>query len=381
MANIAIDKKDQIVMSLVHFFVTKENYAPILVQGVKNEIWLQNLDGPYKVIRINSNYIHNNEQYDFDIFKVKSIVKQIKKKTLSLKMNVLNIYLDCADRVKLSESKNIDSIEIKDFKDLKTNDIIQASFPKIETRLIKENNGLDLIYNVSNEINIKTEKENKLYESVFKPKKIIFTKLLICLCVVAFLLMYILGNGSNDTLTLIQFGANYGPLVKSGQVFRLLTSAFLHIGVIHLLVNMYSLYVIGSQVENYIGKWKFLLIYFVSAISGNLLSVVFNTGISAGASGAIFGLLGALLYFGLHYRLFLGNVLVTQIIPVIILNLFIGFTIPGIDNSAHIGGLVGGYLATMALGLKGKSAKQDRINGLIVLILYLAFLIYLAFFR
>ena len=193
--------------------------------------------------------------------------------------------------------------------------------------------------------------------------------------------MYILGNGSNDTLTLIQFGANYGPLVKSGQVFRLLTSAFLHIGVIHLLVNMYSLYVIGSQVENYIGKWKFLLIYFVSAISGNLLSVVFNTGISAGASGAIFGLLGALLYFGLHYRLFLGNVLVTQIIPVIILNLFIGFAIPGIDNSAHIGGLVGGYLATMALGLKGKSAKQDRINGLIVLILYLAFLIYLAFFR
>lgn len=381
MANIAIDKKDQIVMSLVHFFVTKENYAPILVQGVKNEIWLQNLDGPYKVIRINSNYIHNSEQYDFDIFKVKSIVKQIKKKTLSLKMNVLNIYLDCAGRVKLSESKNIDSIEIKDFKDLKTNDIIQASFPKIETRLIKENNGLDLIYNVSNEINIKTEKENKLYESVFKPKKIIFTKLLICLCVVAFLLMYILGNGSNDTLTLIQFGANYGPLVKSGQVFRLLTSAFLHIGVIHLLVNMYSLYVIGSQVENYIGKWKFLLIYFVSAISGNLLSVVFNTGISAGASGAIFGLLGALLYFGLHYRLFLGNVLVTQIIPVIILNLFIGFTIPGIDNSAHIGGLVGGYLATMALGLKGKSAKQDRINGLIVLILYLAFLIYLAFFR
>ena len=381
MANIAIDKRDQIVMSLVHFFVTKENYAPILVQGVKNEIWLQNLDGPYKVIRINSNYIHNSEQYDFDIFKVKSIVKQIKKKTLSLKMNVLNIYLDCADKVKLSESKNIDSIEIKDFKDLKTNDIIQASFPKIETRLIKENNGLDLIYNVSNEINIKTEKENKLYESVFKPKKIIFTKLLICLCVVAFLLMYILGNGSNDTLTLIQFGANYGPLVKSGQVFRLLTSAFLHIGVIHLLVNMYSLYVIGSQVENYIGKWKFLLIYFVSAISGNLLSVVFNTGISAGASGAIFGLLGALLYFGLHYRLFLGNVLVTQIIPVIILNLFIGFTIPGIDNSAHIGGLVGGYLATMALGLKGKSAKQDRINGLIVLILYLAFLIYLVFFR
>ena len=76
---------DQLVMRLVHYFITKENYQPILVNGVENEIWLENLDSNYEVVRINSNYIHNNEQLDFDIFKTNSVIKQIKKKTLSFK--------------------------------------------------------------------------------------------------------------------------------------------------------------------------------------------------------------------------------------------------------------------------------------------------------
>ena len=112
---------------------------------------------------------------------------------------------------------------------------------------------------------------------------------------------------------------------------------------------------------------------------GSLLSVVVHSSISAGASGAIFGLMGSLLYFGYHYRLYLGTVLKTQIIPVIIINLLIGFMVPGIDNFCHIGGLVGGYLLTMALGVPGKSKKSDQINGSIVLILLVAFLSYMLF--
>ena len=109
------------------------------------------------------------------------------------------------------------------------------------------------------------------------------------------------------------------------------------------------------------------------------MSVVLHSAVSAGASGAIFGLLGSLLYFGYHYRLYLGTVLKTQVIPIIILNLIIGFTLPGIDNFAHIGGLVGGYLATMALGVPGKSKTSDRINGSIVLTLLIAFLIFMLY--
>ena len=76
-------KEDQILMSLVHYFVTKENYSPIFVQGVRDEIWLEKIDGPYRVIRINSNRIFNDEQFRFDQFRIKGILRQIKRKTLS----------------------------------------------------------------------------------------------------------------------------------------------------------------------------------------------------------------------------------------------------------------------------------------------------------
>ena len=103
--------------------------------------------------------------------------------------------------------------------------------------------------------------------------------------------------------------------------------------------------------------------------------------ISAGASGAIFGLLGSLLYFGYHYRLYLGNALRGQIIPLILLNLIIGFSVSGIDNAGHIGGLLGGILITMALGVKHKSTKIDKINGIVMSIIFIGFLIYYNFLR
>ena len=81
-----LDKKEEIIMKLVHYFITEENYEPMIVNGVKNEIWLENLEAPYKIIRINSNYIHNNEQFIYDNNKIRSIVKQVKKKTFFFKM-------------------------------------------------------------------------------------------------------------------------------------------------------------------------------------------------------------------------------------------------------------------------------------------------------
>jgi rhomboid protease GluP len=140
---------------------------------------------------------------------------------------------------------------------------------------------------------------------------------------------------------------------------------------------MYSLWIIGSQVETYMGKIKFLTIYLLSALMGGLFSIVFlKNGISIGASGAIFGLMGSLLYFGYHYRLYLSNALTTQIIPIILINLFLGFSISGIDNACHIGGLIGGYLATMIVKVDYKSKTSETINGIIVYTLLCIFLIY-----
>ena len=190
--------------------------------------------------------------------------------------------------------------------------------------------------------------------------------------------MYILGNGSNDSLTLLKFGANNRLLVlEFGDYFRLITSSFVHIGLLHLLFNMYALYIIGSQIESFFGKAKYLIIYFGSAIMGSLLSICFFDGISAGASGAIFGLLGSMLYFGYHYRLYLGNTLKRQIIPIVVLNLMLGFITNGVDNACHIGGLIGGILLSMACGVPNKSKKKDRINGIILSIIFIIFTILL----
>ena len=113
---------------------------------------------------------------------------------------------------------------------------------------------------------------------------------------------------------------------------------------------------------------------------GSLFSLIFlGNSMSIGASGAIFGLMGCLLYFGYHYRLYLSSTLTRQIIPIIVLNLALGFMVNGIDNAAHIGGLIGGYLATMIVGLKYKSTKSETINGAIVYTLLIIFIIYTIF--
>ena len=146
---------------------------------------------------------------------------------------------------------------------------------------------------------------------------------------------------------------------------------------------MYALYILGSDIENYFGKTKFVFMYIISALVGSFISIIFMDEyvVSAGASGAIFGLMGALLYFGYNYRVTLNNSINKQIIPVILLNLFIGFTSEGINNFAHLGGLLGGYISSMAVGVKYKSTDGEKRNGRICLVLLFIFLIYMSFFR
>lgn len=381
MSTVEINKKDEIVMKLVHYFVTKENYTPIVVTGAKDEIWLENQYGPYRIIRINSNYIHNNEQFDFDLFKMKNIISQIKKKTMSFKIPTLNILLDINDGVTIVKEKNIESVKLDLNKDVTKNNKLKDLFPNLSKELINSKDGIDLVVNVTKDINKKTAKENKAFEKIFSPKKIVITKALIVINILLFIAMYIFGNGSTDNATLLKFGAISTSLIKSGQVYRLITSSFLHIGLIHLLFNMYALYIIGNQLETFLGKKKFLIVYLVSAITGSLLYAMFTNGVGAGASGAIFGLLGSLLYFGYHYRVYLGNVLIKQIVPLIILNLLLGFLIPNVGVADHIGGLVGGLLITMTLGVNEKSTKSEKVNGLIVLTLYIAFMIFMIFYK
>ena len=378
---VTMDKKDEMIMRLVHYFITEENYSPIVVNGVKDEIWLQNQEGPYKIIRINANYIHNKEQYEFDILKLRNVMRQVKRKTLSWSMNALNILLDVNEDVPLEENKNIASVALKNGALIKSKKVLDI-FPDINHKMLLNEKGLDLMIDVTNDINKKTDRENKVYESIFRPKKIVITNILIALNVIAFFVVFALSGANLNVLNLLRYGALNSVLVQNGEFWRLITAGFLHGGIFHLIFNMYALYIIGTQIENFAGKWKFLAIYFCSMLTASLMSCVINpNSVSVGASGAIFGLLGALVYFGYHYRLYLGSVLRNQIIPLILFNLLLGFMVSGIDNAAHLGGLIGGLLISMALGVQKREGKQDRINGIITFGIYLLFLIYLVFFR
>ncbi|WP_278600844.1 rhomboid family intramembrane serine protease [Clostridium tertium] len=162
-----------------------------------------------------------------------------------------------------------------------------------------------------------------------------------------------------DIYTLIQMGAKVNVLINSGEIYRLLTSAFLHGGIIHIFFNMSALNIIGREVEAVYGSKRYIAIYVISALGGSVVSYLFKpNSISVGASGAIFGLLGAMLIFGLKERDKIGKQYMKNILETIGLNVIIGITIPNIDNFAHLGGLILGAIASFILFKK----KNFKIN-------------------
>ncbi len=134
-------------------------------------------------------------------------------------------------------------------------------------------------------------------------------------------------------------------IAQQGQYYRLLTAMFLHANIIHIGFNAYALYSLGPEAERIYGTARFLALYFIAGLAGSVTSYALNPSNGVGASGAIFGLIGGLAAFYYVARGVLGDASRQQLgslITVIMINLFIGFSTPTIDNTAHIGGLVGG---------------------------------------
>ena len=378
MTKLTINKQEAMLMKLLHYFITNQKYDPVVLKGIDGEIWLQNLNGDYKMIRLVSKYIHNNEQLEENLFITKRITSNIRLKTFTWKLPVLSIYLNLGENVTELEEN---CIRVDKPTDLKNNDLIKSNYPDLYPNLkISDDKGIDLLNKITGDINQVTENNNQRMNDVFSDKFPIVTYTLMGLCIAMFIVLSMFG-GSTNSATLVFFGANVGELIRVGEYWRLVTSAFLHIGIIHLAFNMYILFLIGPKLESYYGKARFITIYLGSAIGCSLLSIIFTNGISAGASGAIFGLLGAFCYFGYHHRIYLGDTIKRQIVPLILLNLAIGFMIPGIDNAGHIGGLIAGILLSMAVGVKYKTKANESTHGIILSLIYFGFLIYYALIR
>lgn len=192
--------------------------------------------------------------------------------------------------------------------------------------------------------------ENNKKKINFKKYKVTYT--VIILNILVYLIEIIKSRNLIDIniYTLIQMGAKINILINRGEIYRLITSTFLHGGIMHILFNMSALNIIGKEVEYIYGSKKYILIYILSALSGSLFSYLFNpNSVSVGASGAIFGLLGAMLVFGLKEKNKIGKQYVKNILETLAINVIIGITISNIDNYAHLGGLIMGAISALIL--------------------------------
>ncbi len=154
-------------------------------------------------------------------------------------------------------------------------------------------------------------------------------------------------TGSENVTVLVDLGAKVNELIVLGEVWRLFTAMFLHIGVMHLLFNMWALFAIGRLVEAYYGHVRYAIIYLFGGLFGSLASFAFSPSVSAGASGAVFALTGAAAVYFFRYRENFGShgrSVLQNMIFIIAVNLAFGLAGSGVDNWGHIGGLVGGLL-------------------------------------
>ena len=183
-------------------------------------------------------------------------------------------------------------------------------------------------------------------------KKEPVTVLLILLNTLIFLIVEFTG-GSENGHHMMECGAAYAPLIlEQGQWYRVFSSMFLHFGAPHLINNMMVLFVLGQRLEPAVGRLRFLLIYIAGGLGGNFISLFWDmrTGdysVSAGASGAVFAVMGGMIYVIIRHRGRVADLTMKQMLIMAAFSLYFGFASEGVDNAAHAGGLLCGFLAAV----------------------------------
>jgi membrane associated rhomboid family serine protease len=217
----------------------------------------------------------------------------------------------------------------------------------------------------------------------FWARRAVIAYSLFALNIIIFILMELAGGSTNEA-TMLAFGVKSNFEIDRGEIWRFVTPVFLHIGLLHLAFNSYAIWIVGPQVEKLYGASRFLFLYVLTGIAGVAASYWYHPfDASAGASGAVFGLFGVLLVFSFKYRksipTFFSQALGKGILLTIGINLVIGYMIPQVDNSAHLGGLIaGGVLAAI---IPFQKPGEIPGKGSKLLQAALVFLIGLSFFQ
>jgi membrane associated rhomboid family serine protease len=197
--------------------------------------------------------------------------------------------------------------------------------------------------------------------SAFEGTGALVTKTLLAVNVFIYVITAAQGAGLNSPGgSLFNDWLLYGPAVANGDWWRLITSAFLHGSLLHIAFNMYFLWFVGSAVEGALGRGRFLLVYFVSGLAGSAGALVYTPDKpTVGASGALFGILGAALILERQRNYVLGG----SALGLIVINLILSFALSNISIGGHVGGLIGGVLCTLVLSRFGRGhAAYSRIG-------------------
>lgn len=359
---------------LAYRLVAEGGFDILHIDSGKEEIWLEKLEKKTsKVVRLIHKGFDWRNHLNRDIADVFRKAQAMRKNLLGKHIELYNVYASAYAPVddwemlkkpmQLNEKKLLrmrvyymSQEDLDEEADRLQKDLELAELPRTEE------DDLETYQKLLNETMLQKRKET---ERVFSNGKPFFTYILIAINVLLFIMLEMNG-GSTDIQTLIEMGAKYNPAIMDGEWWRIVTSVFLHIGFLHIFMNMLAVYYLGIAVEQIFGRFRFLFIYLLAGIGGGFASFAFTQSLSAGASGAVFGLFGALLFFGLMYRRIFQQTMGRNIIFILILNLVIGFNIDQIDMAAHIGGLAAGFVASAIVGLPSKRKLNVQLLGILI---------------
>lgn len=377
---------------LAYKLVTEDNYDVLHFNVKANEIWLEKQTRKVsKVIRLIQRGFNWKNHLKTDIATVFQRVRAMNKYFVGKNIEIMNVYV--TDDEPVDSWKTLKkTMLMKEKKPVKMNVfyIMEENVLTEEDRLLHQ---LDASNNLTNSLSAPSQGEtiqhykqelaqklrdkNARLQQVFSFGKPRLIWVLIIINIIMFILLE-LNGGSINIETLITNGAKYNPAIVDGEWWRIVSSMFLHIGAIHLLMNMIAVYYLGTAVEKIYGSIRFIIIYFIAGIIGGLTSFAFNIHVAAGASGALFGLFGALLYFGVVYQNLFFQTMGKSLLIILLINLAFGFFVPQIDMGAHLGGLIGGFIgaALTSLPLKKTSSWWHQLLAIISLILLTFFLVW-----
>jgi rhomboid protease GluP len=374
--------------SLAHRFVKDYKYNVLYINEQLSEVWLEKKDQKKsRVIRFIQRGFDWKNHLKKDVAGVFQRAKNLKQHLSSKNVEIFNIYvttyqpIDSWEELKKPmrlKEKNpmwmyLYYLDESDYVDeyVRLQEDIGMSEDLEDLQIPDEGKKQKIHYYKTSLKNVLKQQQEKV-ESIFTYGKPVFTYILIAISLVLFLLLE-LNGGSSDIQTLIDYGAKYNPaIILDGEWWRIISSMFLHIGLLHMVMNMIALYFLGTIVERIFGSGRFLFIYMLSGIGGGLASFAVSDSVAAGASGAIFGLFGALLFFGVHYKRLFFRTMGQGVLLIIAINLVLGFTVAQIDMAAHLGGLVTGFVASAMCHLPHKKEKKFRLLAAVGYILILS---------